>query len=479
MAFFLLNGPKLAIMLNGLIFIIYLMKKFTAVGLIGSLLIAIIIPLSGRALEINLNHLISDSELTDYDSMSQIDIKNFLIQNDSVLKRMFFEVGEDKPVSATELIYRAAREHKINPKFLLVLLEKEQSLITKSSSSQRAIDFAAGYGCFTGQVCQDRWKGFHKQINSAAAQFRYYIENIEEYNFRPGKTNYVCNYGDNHCEYVTPLNVSTAALYIYTPHVHGNELFKRIWNKFFASLIYPDGSLIQAQDEIGVWYIQDGFKRPITSKAALITRFDENNILIVAKADLDSYDTGRAIEFAANTVVEIPDGTRYLLTEFTKRKVESAEVSRLLGFNPEEIETVELEEIIDITDGPNLTLNDAYPLGALIQDNTTGGVYFVENGTKHPLWSKELMIFNYPNLKIFATSPDELDQYETGGPVQFKDGLLIKAADSPDVYVISNGQRIKIADEKTFLGLGYRWPNIISTNDKSVTLHPFGGELSL
>jgi len=160
------------------------MKKSVIITLL-TLILLPILTLPTQAAEINLNHLISDNELTNYTSMSQMDIKNFLIKNDSVLKSMFFDVGEEKPVSATELIYRTAVTNKINPKFILVLIEKEQSLVTGDNPSQRALDFATGYGCFTGQSCLDRWKGFPKQINSAAAQFRYYIENIDEYNFQP------------------------------------------------------------------------------------------------------------------------------------------------------------------------------------------------------------------------------------------------------------------------------------------------------
>src|SRR3989338_7717516 len=193
-----------------------------------------------QAVDINLNHLISDSELTAYNSLTQTDIKNFLLAKGSVLRHMFFTLDDGRQLSAAEIIYNAAQANQINPKFLLALIEKEQSLVTSEDRTQRAIDFAAGYGCFTGEVCQDRWKGFPKQINSASIQFRYYIEHIDEYQFQPGKTSKICNDYDGRCEYVTPLNVSTAALYVYTPHIHGNELFKKIWDAFFAFAKYPD-----------------------------------------------------------------------------------------------------------------------------------------------------------------------------------------------------------------------------------------------
>lgn len=455
------------------------MKKTVVTALL-TLILFPILPLPTEAAEINLNHLISDSELTDYTSMRQIDIKNFLIKNDSVLKNMFFDVGEEKQVSATELIYRTAVANKINPKFILVLIEKEQSLVTGDNPSQRALDFATGYGCFTGQSCLDRWKGFPKQINSAAAQFRYYIENIDEYNFQPGKTVEVCNDSDNRCEYVTPVNVSTAALYVYTPHVHGNELFKRLWDKFFASeAIYPDGTLLKVVGEPGIWVIQNGTKRAFLSKSALVSRYNENAVIEVDKSDVDAFPDGQPIEFAAFTLVKDPQANYYLLTAAAKRKIASPEVFRTLGFNPEEAEDVTIEQIDDIPDANDITLDDAYPTGALIQNKVTGGVYYVEGSVKQPLWSREVMLTNFPKLKIFAASPAELDSYANGDPVKFKDGTLIKSNDQPDVFVISNGQRIKIGNEQTFNTLGYKWANIITTNQKVVDLHPLASELKI
>ena len=59
----------------------------------------------------------------------------------------------------------------------------------------------------------------------------------------------------------------------------------------------------------------------------------------------------------------------------------------------------------------------------------------------------------------------------------FKDGELVKSDKDSVVYVISNGQRLPIADEKTFTELGYKWNNIITTTNQILGLHPIGNEL--
>ncbi len=429
---------------------------------------------------IDLENLISDSELADYNSMLQTDIKNFLSERGSFLKSYFVDTGADHPISATELIYRAAQDHRINPRFLLALLEKEQSLVSSGSPSQRALDFATGYGCFTGENCQDRWKGFHKQINSAAAQFRYYIDNIGEYKYQPGKSFTVCDEDGSNCRSITPQNVSTAALYVYTPHPHGNTLFRKIWNKFFARSLHPDGTLLKAKGETTIYLIQDGKARAFASKAAFASRYGTESLVIeVQKSDIDGFSKGDPIQLVANSLVRDSGGTIYLITATSKRRIASPEVFKTLGFNPEEVDDIPSEQLIDIPDGKEITLNDAYPKGALVQNTQTGGIYFVESGVKYPLWARELLKINYPKLKIFAAGPSELDQYQEGQPVGFKDGVLVKVAATPDVYVISDGNKVRITNEKTFTTLGYKWSNIVTVSDKILALHPDGGELSL
>jgi hypothetical protein len=152
----------------------------------------------------------------------------------------------------------------------------------------------------------------------------------------------------------------------------------------------------------------------------------------------------------------------------------SQDALRLLGINPEEIIDVTWEELSPYEESKPITIESAYPTGALLQNNRTGGVYYVENGEKFPIWSKEIMINVYANKKIIPVTPEELDKYETKTPVKFKDGELIKDRNKPDVYIISNGKRFPILSGEIFEKKGYTWDNIIITNEKSVLLHQLG-----
>lgn len=77
----------------------------------------------------------------------------------------------------SELIKKCQSITTVNPKLLLVLLQKEMGLIENPSPSSFRLDFATGYMIFDGmQTCSPydpcyRFKGFGKQINSAALNF--------------------------------------------------------------------------------------------------------------------------------------------------------------------------------------------------------------------------------------------------------------------------------------------------------------------
>ncbi len=447
------------------------------------------------------NNIISDLEILDYTSMDLADIQKFLENKGSYLANYSCPDYYGIVKKASEIIYNAAaknydcdgailsdnpteeerklkcRKITISPKFLLVLLQKEQSLIENSSPSQRNLDWATGYGCPDSGGCNSRWQGFGKQVNSAALQFRDYIDNPQFYTYRAGNTYIFTNpYGTISKEpiTVTPVNQATAALYNYTPHVYnGNFNFYKIWQRWFTK-IYLDGSLLQAQGEPGVWLLQNGVKRPFLSMAALTTRFDVNKIIIINKSDLDKYEKGAPIKFPQYSLIRSPRGTIFLLVDDKKRGFNSMEAFRKMGFNPEEVVNASWEDINYYADGANITATSTYPTGALLQNNKTGGIYYVTEGTKSPLVDKVFLTTTFKNKKIIAISPEELDQYSTLKPYLFGDGELLKTKDSPYVYVISGGKKILLASDKVFSGLGYKTENVIIVPSSVLYLYEAG-----
>lgn len=425
----------------------------------------------------NPNYIISDYEITDYNSMTLDSIREFLRSKNSFLSTYATENPDGVTMTAAEIIYDRATTNKVNPKFILVLLQKEQSLVEGSAPKQSQLDWATGYGCPDSAACNTRWKGFWKQVNSASLQFRDYMDNPHLYTYKAGGTYTFTNpYSTTIKEpvTVTPVNQATAALYNYTPHVYnGNLNFYKIWQRFFTKG-YPDGSLVQAQGEAGIWLIQDGKKRPFTSKGALTSRYDIKKVLSVNKADLDKYETGAPIKFSQYSLVRSPRGTIFLLVDNKKHGIVSQEAFRKIGFSRDEVVNASWQDIDSYIDGAPITATSTYPTGALLQDKTTGGVYWVIEGKKAPIWDKTFLSTRFKNKKIIKASPKELDAYPTADPVLFGDGELLKVPLSAAVYVITNGQKRMIASGKVFEDLGYKWSNVITVNPKILHLYPDG-----
>lgn len=471
--------------------------------------------------DIDYNNILSDAEVSDYNSMTQVEIKEFLKSKNSFLANYWYfgdnpsavELGinptdKNRPItaasdvpdffkkrSATEIIYNAAIEFKINPRFLLVMLQKEQGLIEKSDPTERNLAYAMGYYCYDGQYCNFKWSGFGKQVRSTAEQFRYYIDNINKYDHQPGKSSCV---DDPTAELpctskgteITPANAITAAMYVYTPHIHGNTLFATIWNKYgfdegapsveelVESGIFPHGALVKAAEEDIVYLIYNGKKLPFADMTALVSRFDPKRVLTVDAVELAKFETGAEIKFMNFSILQSPSGQRYLIDGLEKRAITSDTAFKELGFNPAEIEEASDIDLAALATGAPLDAEYS-PFSQLMRDTSTNGVYFVKDDQKIPIIDPQIIEINFPGLKIIDVSATNLEKYRKVSAMKLEDGNLIKMSDDPRVYVVSNGKRRAIEDEATFLALGYRWVDIETVSERVMKLHPIGQALKL
>lgn len=122
-------------------------------------------------------------------------------------------------MTAAEIIYDAAKVNKINPQVLLVLLQKESSLITDKVPNDYDYRKATGYGCPDTAACDSKYFGFKNQIYRAAELFRYTLDHGST-TFREGHNNYVGYHPNASCggTEVYIENRATASLYRYTPY---------------------------------------------------------------------------------------------------------------------------------------------------------------------------------------------------------------------------------------------------------------------
>jgi hypothetical protein len=425
------------------------------------------------------DYIISDAEILNYNAMNANDIQQFLANKGSYLSSYIISnpnTGLNE--SAAQAIYDVCQANKVSPRFVLVLLQKEQGLVEDPNPGQSSLDWACGYGCPDGGGCNSRWQGFWKQINSATLQFYDYMINPFEYGYKKGNTytfqNTCSAYNNPASSLVTPFNQATAALYNYTPHVfNGNYNFYTLWQKYFAHN-YPDGSLLQIKGDKKVWLIQDGKKRTFASISVLASRYDVNKIITVEKSDLDKFSTSTPIKFSNYSLIRSPKGTVFLLVDDQRRGIASSKVFKKFGYNPAEVVAASWDDINSYAEAAPLTATSTYPSGALLQDKKTGGIFWVFAGKKAPLPEKSLLTYKFKNKKIIKTTAQELDQYPTTAPILFGDGELLSSPNSSAVYLIDGGLKRLFSSGDLFIKLGYKFANVVKVSPQFLSYYENG-----
>lgn len=149
-------------------------------------------------------NIIDDATMSNKNSMSESDIQNFL--NDKfggnykggspngygvqaypgyqyhVENGHFVPLAQEKfgnnglPAaggqSSAHVVWQAAQDYSINPQVLLVILQKEQGLISDNWPNYTQYASATGFGCPDTAACDPSYGGFIAQVRNAAAFFR-------------------------------------------------------------------------------------------------------------------------------------------------------------------------------------------------------------------------------------------------------------------------------------------------------------------
>jgi peptidoglycan hydrolase CwlO-like protein len=169
--------------------------------------------------------LISDATFRDASSMTAADIQAFLEKRSGVLATLRAPDHQGRIRSAAEMIAEAAVAFRINPKVILVSLQKEQSLLERRNPSQTALDWAMGCGKADSRTYYE-YQGFGKQIWWGAQKLD---KNAKPY--REGMSRTIDG------SLVMPSNAATWSLYKYTPHLRGTMSFWLLYWRYFGDPI--------------------------------------------------------------------------------------------------------------------------------------------------------------------------------------------------------------------------------------------------
>lgn len=475
--------------------------RWLLIPLIGLFLIGFGRPAAAtHATGFNWNLVILDEQFTDFQSLSAGKIQEFLNLQPGILKN--YSTGGR---SAAQIIYDAAQAYRISPKVILTNIQKESSMITRTtfpSGQQYYLDWVMFYGvcdsCSPDDPNLQAYKGFANQIDLATRAFRRYLDQIADPNrgytvsgWGPGiAKNIQCiqsdyNAGRELCTpgttiTITPVNAATAALYTYTPHPGGNFAFWYIWNsqfKFSLGRMYPNGTLLRASGSPHVWLIQNGVKRRFTNSTAFLSRYSFSRVVTVPSDHLFVYDNGLEISYANYSLLQAPNGGIYLLVDDTKRPIASRSAFQNAGFRSEEVVRAPWSILEKFPDGETITTENVYPSGRLMQNKQTGAVHYVKDGQRHAVYCREILRSQFGRRRPIPVDGALLGTFTEGTPIGFKDGELVTAGST--AYLISNGQKMPIANPQTFEAYRFSWANLIRVSEGCLWVHPLGPTLDI
>lgn len=440
-------------------------------------LLFLLAPLASSAEEFDPNFVLEDHDIVQKSGWTTADVQRFLDERGGALGKTLLPDTDGSIKKASSILDRIAQTVGVNVKFLLMMLQKEQSLLTHTAPSQKQYDWAMGYAvcdsCSMDDPAIAKFKGFSKQVESAAKQFMHgYFPDLQNRGYtvsglRPGVGAKIDG------KTVVPQNRATAAMYTYTPHLEGNANAWRLWQKWFGSVRYPSGTVLEDKESGELWLVRQGKRRKVSSRAILASWGFPQTPQSVAWSTIASVDEGEPLRFPNYALVKDERGDLFLLVGDEKRRFESMEDVQRLGLANDEVHEGTVAELGLYRQGPVIRYSSENPQGILVK-TSTGDLFYVVENTRHFIASPSLQRARFPHWVTQKASQDFLETTLEGRPVLYPDGTLIRVATDATVYVISDGKRSPIANEASFKAFGYQDSQVRIVSAQEAEIHQPG-----
>ncbi len=398
---------------------------------------------AAEAADFDPGNIISDKNFFDGDAMSAAEVQSFLNQQvprceaGYTCLKDYRQNAPSMPAnaycaamparandSAASIIARVSVACDISPRVLLVLLQKEQSLVTLTRPTPIRYDRATGFACPDTAPCDSSYGSFFYQIYYAARQFQRYADHPASYNHRAGQTNRVLYHPNAACgsSSVYIENQATAGLYNYTPYQpnaaalanlygtgnscssYGNRNFWRMWTDWFGNPSGEVNRLIVREQGSSTTYLVNGtWIHPFTSTATL-NEYGRSlgATQIVPTGALREFTVGQAVtrwlrdSSGANYFVD--DGRRFRFADCKQVSEWGHTCSYGIGATPEII----------------AALQDAGQLRNIV--GWQGEWWYVQDGRRHPIGDTAVIGARGMSYANSWMSPGALDEFDVGIP---------------------------------------------------------------
>ena len=376
--------------------------------------------------------------------------------------RICADIPAANNLTAAQIIAKVAVACKINPRVLIVTLQKEQGLIGSADPTTYMYKAAMGYGCpdsapeICGQDSNSKSRLFW-QLYRAAWQLRWYGDPRGSFTYlKPGKIISMGYNPKSSCgkKSFKLKSQATANLYYYTPYVpnkaaldnlwgsgdgcsaYGNRNFWRQFWTWFGSPV-AGGYLLKSSTSQTYLVNQTTSKRYLITNDSMVADFEPLGPLGTVSEDyIASFTDGGELK----SLVSDAAGKRYLIASGLKYEVASAAQATALGqdwINAPLLTDVQISNFGDLTFGKSATTDETFLL----------------NGSTRALINNPDLLKTLSSMGSTAVIQDSvLNGFTLTSPVT----QLVQDS-SGNRFDIEGGLKVPVGSQAVAASLGHNW----------------------
>ena len=395
-----------------------------------------------------------------------------------------------KNISAAQIIYNIARACGINPRVLLVTLQKEQGLVQARIPSPYMYRAAMGYGCPDSDpgICGKVWTGLFNQLYKAAGQFQWYGDPNGSFTYlRPGREISISYHptASRNCgkQTFTLKSQATANLYYYTPFVpnkaslanlrgtgdgcsaYGNRNFWRFYWDWFGSPI--GGGFLLKSATSDPYFVSNDIKYPLSDPDLVNELAPLGPLGEISKEYLESFKTGIALSRIIKSAPVNNVSLYFFISGGKKYLISNCDQATNLGLDCQAAVQFTQVQLDALPTGPFRADITGVVKSAAVAPATAS--YFLVNATKkYPVdcAKSHLLGFTCTTAKELTTA--ELDAYFTVRLSAAALGIssMLNLADGSRVYIRA-GQKREVLDDASLTaeGIGATAPSPLALKD--------------
>lgn len=356
--------------------------------------------------------------------------------------------------SAASMLSKISQACGVSPKVLLVLLEKEQSLVSDTWPLESQYRNATGFGCPDTAACDPNYFGFFYQVYYAARQFKKYAATPNSWNYKAGQNNNIRYNPNVSCGSSTVFiqNQATAGLYIYTPYqpnsaalgnlygsgdscsAYGNRNFWRIFTDWFGSTIASP--LVRSIEDSTVYLVSGGYKYPVPSMEMLNVFSVTGQLSYVSQTYINSLSTGRI----TSRIIRGSDGSIYFVDSGIKLPFGSC--AQVVDFGG----SCNSDGYIQLDDSIVSSFRTGPAIGSVI-GTPSGKRYVVQGGTKREILdSVSLSLSGLASGNYNVLGENALSSLPFGAPV-IRDSVFALNAQNGQFILLMQGQKTRVVGD--------------------------------